>query len=57
MDEQTTQPRVERAEQDLPIDERQPWQQPRLERLHVSLDTANSKGSGSDGIFAATPPP
>ena len=57
MDEQTTQPRVERAGQDPPIDERQPWQQPRLERLHVSLDTANSKGSGSDGIFAATPPP
>ena len=25
------------------------WQRPTLQRLHVSLDTAESAGSGSDG--------
>ena len=31
---------------------RQPWQRPTLQRLHVSLDTANDAGSFSDGLVA-----
>lgn len=31
-----------------------PWRRPRLERLRVSLDTANSPGSGADGGIKAT---
>lgn len=27
------------------------WRRPQLERLRLSLDTANTKGSGSDGMF------
>jgi len=29
--------------------ERQPWQRPTLNRLRLSLDTASSAGSSSDG--------
>jgi len=38
---------------------RQPWQRPTLQRLHVSLDTANVKGSAADGGLATaqTGPP
>jgi len=48
MEEQQTQPNVEQTEQEFPVEDRQPWEQPTLEQLHVSLDTANSPGSGSD---------
>lgn len=48
MEEQQTQPNVEQTEQESPVDERQPWEQPKLEQLHVSLDTAATGGSGND---------
>ena len=50
MEEQQTQPSVEQAELELPVDDRQPWEQPTLEQLHVSLDTAFGGGSFTDGI-------
>lgn len=49
MEEQQVQPNVEQTEQDPPVEDRQPWEQPKLEQLHVSLDTAASKGSAIDG--------
>ncbi len=49
MEEQQTQPNVEQTEQESPVDERRSWEQPKLEQLHVSLDTAASKGSAIDG--------
>lgn len=36
---------------------RRPWHQPRLERLHVSLDTASNNGPGVDGSGGATGSP
>jgi hypothetical protein len=48
MEEHVTQVNVERPEQEPPGEERQPWEQPKLERLRVSLDTAADGGSGSD---------
>jgi hypothetical protein len=48
MEKQQTQTNVEQTERESPVDDRQPWEQPKLERLHVSLDTADSGGSGSD---------
>jgi hypothetical protein len=29
---------------------KQPWQKPRLQQLNISLDTANTLGSGGDGL-------
>lgn len=49
MEQHELQPKTDQSEQDPPVEERRRWQQPTLERLHVSLDTTNSKGSGSDG--------
>ncbi|MCB0190084.1 MAG: hypothetical protein KDE31_37690 [Caldilineaceae bacterium] len=49
MEQQQTQVSSNRVEQKPLTDELQPWQQPKLERLHVSLDTANSFGSSPDG--------
>lgn len=49
MEQQDVQPRIDQPEQDPPVEDRRRWQQPKLERLRVSLDTANSKGSNSDG--------
>ncbi len=46
---QNAQPNVEQTEQEAPVENRQSWEQPKLERLHVSLDTAASKGSFADG--------
>jgi hypothetical protein len=57
MEEQPTQPNVEQREQDPTVDDRQPWEQPKLERLHVSLDTALAKGSNIDGFGGSAPPP
>ena len=48
MEDQQTQPNVEQAEQEFPVEERQPWERPKLEQLHVSLDTAATSGSGND---------
>lgn len=48
MGEQAKQPNAAQTEQESLVDERQPWEQPKLERLHVSLNTANTGGSGSD---------
>lgn len=48
MEEHEAHPDVEWIEQDLSVKVLEPWQQPKLERLHVSLDTANSPGSGND---------
>lgn len=55
MEEQQTQPNVEQTEQDVRVEERQPWEQPTLERLHVSLDTAGTKGSNTDGLGGSLP--
>jgi hypothetical protein len=55
MEEQQTQSNVEQTEHESPVDERQPWQQPKLEQLHVSLDTAASSGSNTDGMGGAIP--
>ncbi|MCB0067115.1 MAG: hypothetical protein KDD77_08190, partial [Caldilineaceae bacterium] len=49
MEEQQTQPSVEQTEQEASVEDRQPWVQPTLEQLHVSLDTALKGGSGGDG--------
>lgn len=57
MDEQKTQVNVEQTDREPPVEEIQPWEQPKLERLHVSLDTANSKGSNSDGTRSTKFPP
>jgi hypothetical protein len=57
MEEQATQLTGKSTERESPVEDRQPWEQPKLERLHASLDTASSKGSGSDGGLATAPPP
>lgn len=49
MEEQETQTNVEQTEQEQRVETRQPWEEPKLQRLHVSLDTAASPGSFSDG--------
>ena len=51
MEEQQTQPNVEQTEQEPPVEDRQPWEQPKLEQLHISLDTADSTGSNYDGSW------
>jgi len=48
MQEQQDRP-VTTAQEPDQSEPRQPWQRPTLQRLHVSLDTANSIGSSSDG--------
>lgn len=48
MEDREAQPIAEQPEQESPVAERRPWQQPKLERLHVSLDTTNSPGSITD---------
>jgi len=50
VEEQKTQPGIERTEQESSVEDRQPWVQPTLEQLHVSLDTAFGGGSATDGI-------
>ena len=50
MEEQQTQHSVEQTKQEAPVEDRQPWEQPTLERLHASLDTAFGGGSSTDGI-------
>ncbi|MCB0038557.1 MAG: hypothetical protein KDD77_08195 [Caldilineaceae bacterium] len=59
MEEQQTQPGVQQIEQESLVEDRQPWEQPKLEQLHVSLDTAAGGGSNNDGVIASTkvPPP
>jgi len=54
MDQQETWLDADQTDQSPPVDALQPWQQPKLERLHVSLDTANAAGSGGDGGTRAT---
>jgi len=49
MEEQQTQPNVEQKELDLQVDERQQWEQPKLEQLVISVDTSLTQGSASDG--------
>ncbi len=44
---------VEHGEQ-VPVVVRRLWQRPTLQRLHVSLDTANDGGSGADGGLATS---
>ena len=56
MEEQQTQPNVEQTEQESPVENRQPWEQPTLEHLHVSLDTAQKVGSLADGGSGTTQP-
>ena len=48
---------ADQTDQSPPVDALQPWQQPKLERLNVSLDTANSIGSGTDGLSKTTRSP
>ena len=49
MQEQHEQP-TSAAQAELPASApRQPWQRPTLQRLHVSLDTAQTSGSAGDG--------
>ncbi|MCB0117195.1 MAG: hypothetical protein R2873_05505 [Caldilineaceae bacterium] len=55
MEQQQTQASSERMEQEQFADARQTWQQPKLERLQISLDTALTKGSGSDGGASTGP--
>ncbi|MCB9123871.1 MAG: hypothetical protein H6643_05050 [Caldilineaceae bacterium] len=50
MDQHETRLDAEQTDQSPPVETLQPWQQPKLERLNVSLDTANSIGSGTDGL-------
>lgn len=57
MEEQQTQPNVEQTKLDRPVEDRRSWEQPKLERLHVSLDTANLPGSGGDGQNGTNFPP
>jgi len=53
MEDQQAQPIVEQTEQEFPVEERQLWEQPKVERLHVSLDTAGSNGSATDGSLGS----
>jgi len=55
MEEQQSQPNVEQPEQDPAVEDRQLWEQPKLERLHASLDTAGSPGSVTDGFSGSKP--
>lgn len=49
MTQQQQRPQALTVPHDEPVQTpRCPWHQPRLERLHVSLDTASEAGSGSD---------
>ncbi|MCB0024279.1 MAG: hypothetical protein M9936_23650 [Caldilinea sp.] len=59
MEEYETQPGVGQTEHESLVEDREPWAQPKLEQLHVSLDTAAGGGSVADAIIAtrATPPP
>ena len=59
MEEQQTQPNIEQSEQESLVEDRQPWAQPKLEQLHVSLDTAAGGGSVADAVIATrtSPPP
>lgn len=38
-----------------PIHELLPWHMPEVKRLSVNLDTANAKGTNSDGNTSASP--
>ncbi|WP_165360835.1 hypothetical protein [Candidatus Chloroploca sp. Khr17] len=49
MQEQHERPMTTPQEEPTQTTSRQPWQRPTLQRLHVSLDTTKSTGSGSDG--------
>jgi len=57
MDQHETRLDAEQTDQSPPVETLQPWQQPKLERLNVSLDTANSIGSGTDGLSKTTRSP
>ena len=48
LEAQETPPNLGQTKQEPPVEERQPWEQPKLEQLHVSLDTAATSGSGND---------
>ena len=49
MQEQQERPLTTEQETPNQSEPRQPWQRPTLQRLHVSLDTAQFTGSNSDG--------
>lgn len=57
MEEQQTQLNGEQSDVELSVDDRQSWEQPKLEQLRVSLDTAGSPGSQADGVQPGLPPP
>jgi len=48
MGDQAKQSSVAQTKQEQVIEVRRSWQQPKLERLHVSMDTTNSPGSFAD---------
>jgi hypothetical protein len=49
MQEQQERPVTTEQQAPSQSEPRQPWQRPTLQRLHVSLDTALTKGSNTDG--------
>lgn len=55
---QSTQVTTPSMSQDSTVstDARLVWESPKLEKLHVSLDTANTLGSGADGGTGAVTP-
>ena len=55
MEQQHEQPVPTPQEEPNQTAPRQTWQRPTLRRLHVSLDTALSKGSGADGTAVTNP--
>jgi hypothetical protein len=49
MEQKHEQPLASGQSEPVPTASRRVWQRPTLQRLHVSLDTADSVGSGNDG--------
>lgn len=41
---------------ELDTEERLPWHKPEMERLSVSIDTADGAFSGTDGFNGSLPP-
>lgn len=45
----------ENTKSTIPQTPKQPWRKPDLQKLHVSLDTALTTGSGGDGAGRTAP--
>jgi hypothetical protein len=45
---------MEIIQNQTPTEERLPWHKPELERLSVTLDTQDLRGSGTDGADRST---